>query len=322
MMMLKIKCFLAFSPLLLFPVLLWGQAASTSFGMDGADRLQIRYAQMGTQWQILVYLSEQDATQERRLRREVKQLLDSLNAIYSDYDPQSELNIAAEKAQQAPVPVSLPLLEVMEQAQLISRLSDGAFDISIGPLSRLWRRAFRRQVFPERAAIKSAKRRVNYRWIAVDNGHLHLKREGMRLDLGGIAKGKTVDYIAELLRCSGAKAFLVDGGGDIRVQGHPPGKKAWQIELPSGQLKSLTTGAIATSGASYRYLEHQGKRYSHLIDPRTGYGVEDQRTVTVRAPTAAEADAWASVFSILGGKKAARLQRQLKNSISVYYFKK
>ncbi|HKK74810.1 MAG TPA: FAD:protein FMN transferase [Saprospiraceae bacterium] len=299
-----------------------------SFSVYGQDQgpdaltgklLDLKYQQMGTLWQVKVYLPEADSLRAQKISRQVKSLLDSLNQIFSDYDPESTLNQVVRKAHLAPVSIPKPLAEVISQAQIYARRSGGAFDISIGPLSRLWRRAFRRQVFPEREDIREAKKRVNYRWIQLENSQLRLKRKGMRLDLGGIAKGASVDYAADLLEQYGLNHYLIDGGGDIRVSGHPPGKKAWEIELPNGQIKEMNSGAIASSGAQYRYLSYQGRRYSHLIDPRTGYGVEGQKTVTVLAPTAMEADAWASVFSILDGKEASTLIAQLKERVLVYY---
>lgn len=309
------KCLMLFVFILL-PILVWGQRETSA-----ANQLfHIRHQQMGTQWQIKAYWPLADSLNAEKLSFEIKYLIDSLNVIFSDYNPASELNQAVAEANRHPVSLSLPLWEVLQEAQTYARQSKGAFDISIGPLSRLWRRAFRRQVFPEREAIENAQRKVNYRWVKLKNQQLRLKRDGMRLDLGGIAKGKTVDHIANYLLSHGVTTFLIDGGGDIRVQGQPPGATSWQVELPNGQIKAMTEGAIATSGATYRYLEYKGKRYSHLIDPRSGYGVSYQGVVTVIAPTATEADAMASAFSVLNEKQGNRLRKKLKGRVLVYYF--
>lgn len=276
--------------------------------------------QMGTKWQIKAYFYESEFPKETIGERAIN-LLDSLNAIFSDYDLDSELNQAVAVANtQKWVPISPALAEVIELSLRYSRKSHGAFDISIGPLSRLWRKAFRRQTFPEREEVEVAQRLVNYHWIKVKGQSLGLEKKDMRLDLGGIAKGFAVDQLSEFLQSQGAIAFLVDGGGDLRVEGHPPRKNAWQIALPKGGIRLLTSGAIATSGSTYRYLEFEGKRYSHLIDPRTGYGVQGNQLVTVIATTATEADAWASVFSILSGKKADRLKEKLKPDVEVLVF--
>lgn len=312
----KFGCYLLPIVFSFLATVVWGQQKDTI----AYQLFHVRHQQMGTQWQVKAYLPLADSLNKNKRSREVRYLLDSLNAIFSDYDPASELNQVVAEASKYPVSLSLPLYEVIAEAQTYARRSNGAFDISIGPLSRLWRRAFRRQVFPEREAIKSAQSKVDYRWVELKDQQLRLKRAGMRLDLGGIAKGKTIDHIANYLLSRGIANFLIDGGGDIRVQGQPPGALAWQIQLPDGQIKGLTVGAIATSGATYRYLEHEGKRYSHLIDPRTGYGVIHQRIVTVSAPTATEADAWASVFSVLDKKRGNRLQKELKERVLVYYF--
>lgn len=299
-MILKFRSYLLLGLFSVVSILAWGQK-------NEACWLSAKYQQMGTSWQIKACMPSSDQSYRDQLSDTIKQLIDSLNTIFSDYDPDSELNRATAQAHQQPVVLSSPLTAVIEQSLAIARQTGGAFDISIGPLSRLWRRAFRRQVFPEKEAIRAARRKVNYRWIQLEGNTLRLKRPGMRLDLGGIAKGKTVDYIADLLENQGITHYLIDGGGDIRVLGHPPNQSAWRIELPGGAVREMNSGAIATSGDQYRYLEYQGQRYSHLIDPRTGYGVQGQHTVTVAASTAAAADAWASVCSIVPPHKARRM---------------
>jgi len=285
------------------------------FHASGQLPIVIHHQQMGTQWRVVAYPADSATSISSSLELEVRQLVDSLNMVFSDYDPYSELNRAAAQAHQQPVALSSPLTAVIQQSLAIARQTGGAFDISIGPLSRLWRRAFRRQVFPEKEAIRAARRKVNYRWIQLEGNILRLKRPGMRLDLGGIAKGKTVDYIASLLENQGITHYLIDGGGDIRVLGHPPNQSAWRIELPGGVVREMNSGAIATSGDQYRYLEYQGQRYSHLIDPRTGYGVQGQNTVTVVASTAAAADAWASVCSIIPVSQARRMLQKTNHHL-------
>jgi thiamine biosynthesis lipoprotein len=188
-------------------------------------------------------------------------------------------------------------------------MSNGAFDITVGPLTKLWRRAIRRSTFPEREKLDLAKAKVDYKNIEIDSlqKRIRLLKEGMRLDLGGIAKGYAVDQVMVLLKQHGIKSALVHGGGDIVVSEPPPGLNGWRIEknkvdtskLLGTEIILLANKAVATSGDRYKYLEWKGKRYAHIIDPRTGLGVNHRRQVTVIAENCTEADAMASIFSII-----------------------
>ena len=175
-------------------------------------------------------------------------------------------------------------------------------------MTKLWRKAFRLKEFPTDSDISRAAGTVGYEGIVMKakNKTVKLDKEGMRLDFGGIAKGYAVDEAMAWLKVSGINMFLVDGGGDILVGIAPPGKQGWEIEVPDKFMNGELTfkkafyknTAIATSGDTYRYLEHEGKRYSHIIDPRTGYGLTNRRVVTVTAPTCMTADAWATAASV------------------------
>jgi thiamine biosynthesis lipoprotein len=135
--------------------------------------------------------------------------------------------------------------------------------------------------------------------------HVELLEAGTQLDFGGVAKGYAVDEAMKVLKKFGISAAMIDGGGDIAVSEAPPGEPGWSIERSVYKVGELTTQmlyltniAIATSGDTYRYLDWEGKRYSHIIDPRTGMGVTTRQIVTVLAPTCMEADAWATAMSV------------------------
>jgi thiamine biosynthesis lipoprotein len=204
--------------------------------------------------------------------------------------------------------VSDELWTVLDYAQEVSQRSEGAFDVSVGALTKLWRKAFREKEFPKEAEIGKAAATVGYEGILMKtkNQTVKLDKAGMRLDFGGIAKGYAVDEARAWLKVSGIDMFLVDGGGDLLVGMPPPGKPGWEIEVPDKLVNGELTykkafyknTAVATSGDTYRFIEHDGKRYSHIIDPRTGYGLTNRRTVTVTAPTCMAADAWATAASV------------------------
>ena len=253
---------------------------------------------MGTPWSITVYAF--DTVHARRVIDSAYARIEEIEQSMSDYRGDSEIN----RLSRAPAgrwhAVSEELLQVMTLSLRLARWSDGAFDPTIGPLSRIWRRAFRRRVFPEAGSIGTAKALVDYRRVKVhpDKG-IRFRRDGVRLDLGGIAKGYALDAAAQVLKRSGLPSFLIDGGGDLLLGEAPPGKPGWRVATPAGPIDTSRV-AIATSGSSYRYLEQNGIRYSHLIDPRTGFGIVDPRSVTVLAPTGIQADGLASAASVLG----------------------
>ncbi|NQU19946.1 MAG: FAD:protein FMN transferase [Candidatus Nealsonbacteria bacterium] len=240
-----------------------------------------------------------------------------LNGILSDYDPNSELRRLCDTAARGKaVPVSRDLWKVFHRAQEVSKQSGGAFDVTIGPLSRLWRRAIRRSVFPSDERLDEARPLVDYRLVRLDekNRSVELLTPGMRLDLGGIAKGYAVDEALAVLNKAGITRALVDAGGDICLGDPPPGKSGWRIGVaplqadgPPSTLLSLADVAVATSGDAWQYVEIDGTRYSHIIDPRSGMALTDHSSVTVIAPNCITADALASTVSVLGPQQGLKL---------------
>ena len=247
----------------------------------------------------------------------------------SDYLPESELSkLSRTSGSGKKVKVSVELWEMLKLSKKLSRKSKGAFDVTIGPLSQLWRRAVRRNAFPDSAKVTDAVRRVSYKYIRFYpfRHAVKLKKANMRLDLGGIAKGYAVDKAFENLVLHGISIALVDGGGDIRLGNPPPGETGWKISISdldssgnvTNKVLELRNCAIATSGDTYQFIEWNGKRYSHIIDPRTGYGITQQRKTTIIVPNATMADALASALSVMGPEKGFRLLHRLYNSDEAY----
>jgi len=273
------------------------------------QRYEYEHPQMGTLFRLTFYAAGDSlaaAAAAAAFRR-----IDSLNARLSDYLLDSELSRLATRAAEGPyVPVSEDLWRVLSKAQELAARSDGAFDISIGPLSKLWRRAFRRQTFPEAERLAEARSAVGYRHVELAPEHrsIRLGKAGMRLDAGGIAKGYAVDEAMACLHAAGIERALIDGGGDLLAAAPPPGQSGWRILLKTtdeqGRLRDsvilLRHSALATSGDTYRYLEWEGVRYSHIIDPRTGLGVQHRALISVCCTSCAEADALASAISVVG----------------------
>lgn len=244
-----------------------------------------------------------------------------LNGLLSDYLDGSEVNrLSASAGQNQWVHVSDVLYDILAQSKHLSAQTQGAFDCTIGPVVQLWRRATRRGYFPDKQQINWAKKAVGYRLVKMDSQQkrVQLKRKNMRLDLGAIGKGYAADQALEVLRHYRILSALLDAGGDLAIGNAPPQQSGWRVEVSSGkqadaapQTLVLKNCGVATSGDTYRYLEHQGQRYSHIADPRTGVGLRTHVRSTVVAPNGTVADALATAFSVLGAKKGQRVWQKI-----------
>ena len=197
--------------------------------------------------------------------------------------------------------------------------TSGAFDITVGPLSRLWRRARRQNQLPEQSDLAAALEAVGYEYVQLDTQFqsVRLLLDGMRLDVGGIGKGFAADAALAAARTCGLDRALVNLGEDLAVGAPPPTQSGWRIAMsPFGDAKHphrkarLANCSVATSGDASRFVESGDQRYSHIIDPRTGMALTDRRAVTVIAPHGMTADALASALSVLGPDPAPHLVEQ------------
>jgi thiamine biosynthesis lipoprotein len=284
-----------------------------------AQRQEFFHPQMGTLFQVSLY--GVDSSQGKAIAAQVFARIDSLNARFSDYVENSEINrLSATSGSGQKIKVSRDMWNLIAIAQRVSRRSNGAFDLSIGPLSKIWRRAFRQMQFPDTLELAKAKTKVNYRFIKryPFSRKIQLLHPGMRLDAGGIAKGFAVDAGIKLLRKAGIRQALVAGGGDIRVGEAPPHEGTWVIaskgrnaalEIVDTQLR-LENEAVSTSGDTYRFLEWEGRRYSHIIDPRTGLGLDHRVITTVIGPQATLTDALATALNVLSPDEQKKLRKK------------
>ncbi len=270
---------------------------------------------MGTRFRVIVYAPD-EATANRAARAAFERIK-YLDATMSDYKPASELMQLCKKAGGPPVPVSDELFFVLDKAQDLARKSDGAFDVTVGPLSHLWRFARKSKQLPEPNEIKEALALVGHDKMTLDPKAktVKLTKEKMQLDLGGIAKGYAADEAIKVLNKHGLTRVLVAAGGDIAVGDAPPGEKGWKVAIATlpGEPKKpsrfllLENAAVSTSGDAEQYLEVDGKRYSHLIDPRTGQALLGSFTVTVVARRGIDSDRLTKAVAILGPEKGIAL---------------
>ncbi len=287
--------------------------------MSDQTRFEYGHQQMGTQIRLVLYA--QDKVGADSISQKIFQRIDSLNTILSDYIADSEINKLCDQVD-SDVTVSPDLYAILKISTEISKKTEGAFDITAGPLVGLWRKARKSEVLPRNSEIKDAIRLVGYQNLMFPKENtVRLKEKNMRLDVGGIGKGFAADHALKILESNGITSALIDMGGDILVSDAPPQKSHWTLAFyyydEDGQQVSqklkLKNQAVATSGNLYQFVEIDGVRYSHIINPKTGMALQNGIQVTTIAPTGALADGYASAFSVLGIQKTKEKIEQIEN---------
>jgi thiamine biosynthesis lipoprotein len=284
---------------------------------SGAEqRFLFEREEMASVFRITLYAESETAANEAA--QAAFDRVAELNACLSDYDSESELSrLARTSGSGRAVPVSTLLWRVVERSQLIAQQSDGAFDITLGPLINLWRRTRRRQELPAPALLAEMKARTGYRNMVLDPQARTVKLlvPEMRLDVGGIAKGYAADEALAVLVKHGVTRALVASSGDIVAGDPPPGESGWKVEVasleapgaPPPEVLLLAHRGVSTSGDAFQFVEIEGVRYSHVIDPKTGLGMTDHSLVTVVGPDGLTADGLDTTVDVLGPEKGLAL---------------
>jgi thiamine biosynthesis lipoprotein len=272
--------------------------------LAGQTRHEFRELHMGVEVRIVLYVDTGRSAQ--RAARAAFDRIAQLEDAMSDYRSESEVR-RLERHVGAWVRVSDELFTVLERALEVAEATDGAFDPTVGPLVALWRSARRSGQLPRSRPLDSARSLVGWRQVALDSAgqRVRLRQAGMRLDLGGIAKGFILQRALEALRGQGIRSALVEAGGDIALGDAPPARLGWGIAVGDTALVLANT-SVATSGPQVQFVEIAGVRYSHIVDPRTGLGITSSRQATVVATDGALADALATALTILDVDGRAR----------------
>lgn len=276
---------------------------------------------MGTTYSVK-YRHGPDAPPLQVIQTEVDALLTGINQTMSTYDPESELSRVNRMRTTDWVPVSASLLAVLKTALEIGAQSEGAFDITVGPLVDLWGfgPGFHPDRIPLEADIAAARARGGPDKLTLGETAIRKHRPDVFLDLSGIAKGYGVDRIGELLTAHGIEHYMVEIGGEVRVRGLNASDTPWRIAiekpLPGERsiqgVLGLSDIALATSGDYRNFFEIAGRRYSHTIDPATGRPVDHHLvSVTVLADTSMRADAWATAFMVLGPERGMTIAERI-----------
>jgi thiamine biosynthesis lipoprotein len=271
---------------------------------------------MGTVIEITLIADDEEAANKASLQafQEIKRI-ETLMSPWLDSSDVTRINRSAGKEW---VKVSPETMEVIKKAQEISELSEGGFDITIGPLTELWRKARKKKIPPSIEEVKEKLGLVNFKNIETDQeGKVFLQKKDMAIDLGGIAKGYAVDRAFELLKSLGYRNLIINGGGDLRVGGLK-NNQPWSIGIqnPRESQKllariSASDTAIATSGDYEKYFIYQGKRYHHVFNPKDGFPKDDCQSVTVLCKEGMIADALATAVFVLGREKGYSLCQKL-----------
>ena len=276
------------------------------------QRCEFREIHMGVAARLVFYT--ENAADAKNAARAAFARVAELEQIASDYRPDSEVRRAGvhfDHENAAPLRISHDLFQMLALSRRVARLSNGRFDPTISPLVALWRTARQTQILPSQPEIAAAKAKVGWRKMRLDARAQTLQlAPGMRLDLGGVAKGFGADAALQVLAAHKITRALVELGGDIAVGAPPPDKFGWKIETPDKSTWLLHDCAISTSGDSVQWIEIGGVRYSHLVDVRSGLGRTDHYSATIIAPRAALSDALSSAAGLMGTKNAQRLKRE------------
>ena len=283
---------------------------------------------MGTGWSVLISAATLPLPR-RQLRAQFDAILDRVNREMSTYLPDSELSMLNAAPGADPLPVSPSLLQVLQAARRVSRLTQGAFDVTVGPLVNLWGFGPNQDfTVPTDEQVRLASALAGYEKLQLDPAASTLKKahDGIYIDLSAIAKGHGVDRLADYLDNLQADGYLVEIGGEIRARGVNGEQAPWRvgIEQPVAgargvrRIIGLDNTALATSGDYRNFFEQDGTRYSHLIDPRSGRPVSHGlASVTVLHPSATLADAWATALLTLGPEQG--FATALENGLPAYF---
>lgn len=270
------------------------------------QKFQYSELHMGTRVNITLYATTQEKAEAGATAAFAR--FAELDAIMSDYREDSELMKLCASVSAV---VSEDLFRVLLRAAELSEQSGGAFDVTCGPLVRLWRESRNSGKLPSELELAHAKSKVGFEFVSLncEKREVSLSRSGMRLDLGGIAKGYACDMAIEVLKEHGIESAMIEAGGDIAVSKPPPNSEGWMISISGSRVGPLAVSncGVSTSGDTEQFVEIGGVRYSHILDPRTGLGLTNRLQVTVIAKDAMTSDSLATALCVLGEEKGVKL---------------
>lgn len=296
---------------------------------DAPKKITFSGATMGTTYSVTLFTKD-PRHNESEIKKKVDIVLERVNAQMSTYDPQSELSKFNQFESTEPVVISRDLERVIKRALEIAEQTDGALDVTVGPLVNLW--GFGPKARPEdqpsETDLELARKRTGYEKLSVKNHQLIKDVPNMYVDLSTIAKGYGVDRVAHLLDQLEIKQYLVEIGGEVVAKGGKPNEQPWRlaIERPVSTERAVQRvvefkeGALATSGDYRNFFEEDGRRYSHIIDPATGFPIKHNLvSASVYAEDTMSADAYATALLVMGPDKARSFAQKYNLAVMLIY---
>ncbi len=284
-----------------------------SLQLSAQNRFEFSHPQMGTMFRVVVYAS--DSISAKNATKKAFARLDELNMTLSDYREDSEVNTLCRTAGSGQyIKISTDLWNMLQESVKAAKLSNGNFDVTIGPLTQLWRRMKRQKQLPTHTQISEAKAKIGIEKIRFDraNQSVMLETKGVRLDFGGIGKGFAEDEMMKILKQNGIKSALIEAGGNIIVSNAPTDSpKGWEIFI-NKESYFLKNCGISTSGDAYQFVEIDGKKYAHILDPKTGIGFTEPHQISIIANDGTKSDWISTALYLMPKEEGKKLAKKLK----------
>jgi thiamine biosynthesis lipoprotein len=269
-----------------------------------AEKFSFERPLMGTKFSVICYAENREVAEKAVEAAFLK--AEEVNEVASDYLPESELSLLSSKPVNKPIPLSPILYELLDHSRRLAEATDGAFDPTLGSLTKLWRESRANRRLPDTETLRAARATAGWRNFSLDPKArtITLHREKMAFDLGGIAKGYAADLMLETLATAGISQALITAGGDIRLGDAPPGREGWKVAVKTFDLSgndeilTLANAAVSTSGDLHQSVEIDGVKYSHILDPATGLGLTRRIAASVIADNARLSDALATAACV------------------------
>ncbi|KUY13931.1 thiamine biosynthesis protein ApbE [Elizabethkingia miricola] len=269
---------------------------------------------MGSRFQITL-VDKDSISAERNIDKAIAEITRIENLI-SEWRPETQISQVNQNAGIKPIKVDKEVFDLTKKSLYFSKLTDGAFDISIVAMDKIWKFDDSMNELPSEQAIKESVRNVGYQNIILDstNSTIFLKNPGMKIGFGSIGKGYAADKTRDLMKSMGVKAGIIDASGDISTWGTQPNGKPWAIGINNpfndhkmAAILYFKENAVTTSGSYEKYAEIHGKRYSHIMNPKTGYPSTGLTSVTITGPNATMANGFSTSVMVLGEKDGLKL---------------
>lgn len=269
---------------------------------------------MGSRFQITL-VDKDSISAERNIDKAIAEITRIENLI-SEWRPETQISQVNQNAGIKPIKVDKEVFDLTKKSLYFSKLTDGAFDISIVAMDKIWKFDDSMNELPSEQAIKESVRNVGYQNIILDstNSTIFLKNPGMKIGFGSIGKGYAADKTRDLMKSMGVKAGIIDASGDISTWGNQPDGKPWAIGINNpfndhkmAAILYFKENAVTTSGSYEKYAEIHGKRYSHIMNPKTGYPSTGLTSVTITGPNATMANGFSTSVMVLGEKDGLKL---------------